>query len=222
MSQIRVHGQRESFEGRRSYLQRARLPKDLLTVKHSVQVGFAREGHEPAVLDGVADDDLIEMELDGGLRLWSSAEHVRTDFGMKSSRDAAGTETTEVTTQLPLGDGQSRGVVGDWIIRGLKVLGVDVAGKIADFVEDKVEGQLVPGPGLYRCSPSKRGDLQAPRKINGNKPTLLFLHGTGSSTDGSFGELWNGAGPRIGEMASLYGDNILALQHRSLTESPIE
>ena len=46
----------------------------------------------------------------------------------------------EITTQLPLG-GQSRGV-GDWVIRGLKVLGVDIAGKIGDFVADKVEGQL--------------------------------------------------------------------------------
>src|SRR6516225_6787183 len=116
MRQIRVHGQRESDESRRSYLQRARLPKDLLTVKHSVQVGFAREGHEPTVLDGIADDDLIELELDGGLRLWSSAEHLRSDFGLKTSRDASGTEMLEVTTQLPLG-GQSRGV-GDWVIRG--------------------------------------------------------------------------------------------------------
>jgi hypothetical protein len=163
MQQIRVHGQRESGEGRRSYLQRARLPKDLLAVKHSVQVGFAREGHEPMVLDGVADDDLIELELDGGLRLWSSAEHLRSDFGLKTSRDASGTEMLEVTTQLPLG-GQSRGV-GDWVIRGLKVLGVDIAGKITDFVADKVETQLAPGPGLYRCSPSKRGDLQPARKL---------------------------------------------------------
>jgi tetratricopeptide (TPR) repeat protein len=222
MPQIRVHGQRESGEGRRSHLERGRLPKGLLTVKHSVQVGFAREGHEPAVLDGVADDDLIEMELDGGLRLWSSAEHLRTDFGMKASRDGSGTEMLEVTTQLPLGGGQSRGVVGDWIIRGLKVLGVDIAGKITDFVGDKVEGQLAPGPGLYRCSPSKRGDLQPARKLNGGKPTLVFLHGTASSTDGSFGELWSGPSARIGELVSVYGDNILALQHRTLTHSPIE
>ena len=33
------------------------------------------------VLDGVADDDLIELELDGGLRLWSSVEYLRNDFG---------------------------------------------------------------------------------------------------------------------------------------------
>ena len=220
MQQIRVHGRRESDEGRRSYLQRARLPKDLLTVKHSVQVGFAREGHEPTVLDGIADDDLIELELDGGLRLWSSAEHLRSDFGLKTSRDASGTEMLEVTTQLPLG-GQSRGV-GDWVIRGLKVLGVDIAGKITDFVADKVETQLAPGPGLYRCSPSKRGDLQPARKLDGSRPTLVFLHGTGSSTDGSFGELWNGAAARVDDLAGYYGDNILALQHRTLTQSPIE
>ena len=219
MRQIRVHGQRELSEGRRSHLERGRLPKGLLTVKYSVQVGFAREGREPTVLDGVADDDLIEMELDGGLRLWSSAERLRTDFAMKASRDASGTEVMEVTTQLALG-GQSRGV-GDWVIRGLKVLGVDVVGNITDFVGDKVEGQLAPGPGLYRCLPFNQGDLQPARKLDGSRPTLVFLHGTGSSTSGSFGALWTGSA-RLGDLAGGYGDNILALQHRTLTQSPIE
>ena len=74
MQQLRVHGQRESDPGRRpSPLERA-LP-GTIKVKHSVRVGFARDGHEPVVLEGVAPDDVIEMELDGGVRLWSSVEY---------------------------------------------------------------------------------------------------------------------------------------------------
>ena len=197
MQQLRVHGQRESDPSRRqSPLERA-LP-GTITVKHSVRVGFAREGHEPVVLDGVAPDDVIEMELDGGVRLWSSVEYLRGDFGLRASRDASGTDTLDITTQLPLG-GQSRGV-GDWVIRGLKVLGVDIAGTISDFVADKVEGQLAPGPGLYLCSSARPNDLATAKKLNGRRPTLVFLHGTGSSTDGSFGGLWKGPGARIGEI----------------------
>ena len=147
-------------------------------------------------------------------------EYLQGDFGLKTSRDASGTDTLDITTQLPLG-GQSRGV-GDWVIRGLKVLGVDIAGTISDFVADKVEGQLAPGPGLYRCSPTRPNDLATPKKLNGKRPTLIFLHGTGSSTEGSFGELWKGPGARIGDIVNLYGDNLLALQHRTLTQSPIE
>jgi triacylglycerol esterase/lipase EstA (alpha/beta hydrolase family) len=222
MQQLRVHGQRESDSTLRpSPLERSRaLPAGALKVKHSVRVGFARDGHEPVLLDNVAPDDVIEMELDGGVRLWSSLEHVQRDFGIKTSRDASGTDTLELTTQLPLG-GQSRGV-GDWVIRGLKILGVDIAGSITDFVGDKVEGQLVPGPGLYRCSPARVADLSAPKRLNGRQPTLIFLHGTGSSTEGSFGELWKGPSARIGDIVQQYGDNILALQHRTLTQSPIE
>jgi len=219
MQQLRVHGQRESDPARRpSPLERS-LP-GTVTVKHSVRVGFAREGHEPTVLDGVAPDDVIEMELDGGVRLWSSVEYMKDDFGLKASRDASGADVLDITTQLPLG-GPSRGV-GDWVIRGLKVLGVDIAGTLTDFVADKVEGQLTPGPGLYRCSPARVNDLTAPKKLNGKQPTLIFLHGTGSSTQGSFGELWTGPGARIGDIVKLYGDNILALQHRTLSQSPIE
>jgi pimeloyl-ACP methyl ester carboxylesterase len=58
--------------------------------------------------------------------------------------------------------------------------------------------------------------------LNNQRPTLVFLHGTGSSTEGSFGELWKGPGARIGEFVNLYSDNMLALQHRTLTRSPIE
>jgi tetratricopeptide (TPR) repeat protein len=216
MQQLRVHGQRESDEARRpSPLERA-LP---LKVKHSVSVGFAREGHEPMLLDDVAPDDVIEMELDGGVRLWSSLDKIKEDFRL-TTREAAGTEIVDIATQIPLG-GQSRGV-SDWVIRGLKILGVDIAGHIVDFIGDKVEGRLSPGPGLYRCSPTRPNDFSAPRKLDGTKPTLVFLHGTGSSTEGSFGELWKDPGARIGEISNLYGDQILALQHRTLTQSPVE
>src|SRR4029077_18486252 len=64
--------------------------------------------------------------------------------------------------------------------------------------------------------------FSAPKKLNGQRPTLIFLHGTGSSTEGSFGELWKGPGARIGDIVNLYGDNLLALQHRTLSQSPIE
>src|SRR5262245_33118225 len=123
MQQLRVHGQPEPASARRpSPLERSL--RGTIAVKHSVRVGFAREGHEPMLLDSVAPDDVVEMELDGGIRLWSSVEYMKDDFGLKASRDASGADVLDITTLLPLG-GQSRDV-GDWVIRGLKVLGVDI------------------------------------------------------------------------------------------------
>jgi tetratricopeptide (TPR) repeat protein len=220
MTQIRVHGYREPDAARQaSALERGPV-KGQIQVKHSVRVDFARAGREPATLDGIAPDDVVEMELDGGVKLWSSVDRMQADFGLAASRGAGDEQTIELGTQLALG-GQSRGV-GDWVLRGLKVLGVDVAGEITDFVADKIEGQLSPGPGLYRCSPTSANDLAKPRKLKGDGPTLVWLHGTGSSTQGGFAGLWADGGARMQEIARRYTGDMLALQHRTLTFSPIE
>lgn len=220
MAQIRIHGRRDPESTRqRSALERGPL-EGKLTVKHSARVGFAREGHEPTILADVAPDDLVELEVGEGIRLWSSVESLRSDCGLKSERSVTGEDLIDLGPQLPIG-GQSRGV-GDWVIQGLKILGVDVAGAITDFVASQVEGQLHPGPGLYRCAPKDADGLTTPRKAKGDRPTLVFLHGTGSSTQGGFGGLWEAGGARMAQLATQYGDDILAFQHRTLSQSPIE
>lgn len=219
MKQLRVHGQHETDPARRvSPLQRALA--GALEVKHSVRVGLARDGQAPSTLDKVASDDIVEIELDGGLRLWSRVDDLKRDYGLTRSRDLAGTDTVEIGSRLALG-GQSRGA-GDWVIRGLKILGIDIAGKATDFIAEKVEGLLSPGPGLYKCVPDRNGELVAPAALKGQQPALVFLHGTGSSTQCSFGELWTKGGSRAHELTALYGDRILALEHRTLSESPIQ
>ncbi len=56
--------------------------------------------------------------------------------------------------------------------------------------------------------------------VKSSEPILLFLHGTASSSKGSFGGLWNNSIYRQ-RLASIYGSRIYAFEHRSLTESPI-
>ena len=100
-----------------------------------------------------------------GLRLWSSVDHLRDDFGLKASRDASGVgRARRHDRSFPSAVKAAASATGS--IRGLKVLGVDIAGKITDFVGDKIEGQLAPGPGLYRCSPTRTRDLSAPREAD--------------------------------------------------------
>ena len=54
------------------------------------------------------------------------------------------------------------------------------------------------------------------------RPWLLFIHGTGSTTWGSFGELWSEARqPQLWRLRDLYGDRVLAFEHRTLTHSPL-
>ena len=55
-----------------------------------------------------------------------------------------------------------------------------------------------------------------------NKPILVFVHGTGSSTLGSFGELRKGEGNVWAALEQKFGDRIFAFEHRTLSESPIQ
>ncbi|HRP97479.1 MAG TPA: CHAT domain-containing protein, partial [Rhodocyclaceae bacterium] len=56
-------------------------------------------------------------------------------------------------------------------------------------------------------------------------PLLVFLHGTASSCEGSFGKLWapgSGAGPALrAQLRQRHGPRTFAFEHRTLTESPI-
>ena len=53
-------------------------------------------------------------------------------------------------------------------------------------------------------------------------PTLILLHGTLSSTQGSFSGLWQHNPRSFKKLLDLYEGRILALEHCTLTESPID
>ena len=90
------------------------------------------------------------------------------------------------------------GIVG----LGIKVLdffGIDVAGAAAHKFGAELELKLLKsdGPGWYRCPLDKNFGLS---KVPAGQvvavdqgPILVFLHGTASCTEGSFGKLWDPA-----------------------------
>ena len=190
-----------------------------VTPKYSAQIQLARDVASAHRLD-IADDDIVELELEGGVRLWQRADTLQADFpGVASRGDAV--DGYALPSVLPLGS--VRRGVGPWVIKGLKVFGIDLAGDITDIVSSKVEGALKPAPGLYRCGISSAADLKPVGKLDATKPVLVFIHGTGSTTDGSFGGLWEGgSGARYAELDKAYDGQVLAFQHRTLTQSPIE
>jgi hypothetical protein len=196
------------------------LPAGMVQTKHTLRVEAARAGAARARLEGVEADDVVEIEFDDGLRLWSRVDDLERDFGLARAR-GAGDDAIELPGTLPIG-GPSRGWAG-WAIKALKVVGIDAPKAIADFAASHVEGQLKPGPGLYRCSADDVADLTPVGPLDGSGPTLVLLHGTASSTAGSFGGLWvGGRAAPIRRLFERYGGRVLALQHETLTRSPIE
>lgn len=159
--------------------------------------GRARDGATDEI--DVAGDEVVRVELENGFVLWSRADDLVRDYGHHAvARD--GTDAWEFTALAPstaradLTRGE-RGLLG----LGIKVLeffGVDLAGKVAGKLGDKLEEKLLKGhaPGLYRCSLADAfalTPLAAAESIPAaGGPILIFLHGTASSCFGSFGKLW--------------------------------
>ena len=117
-----------------------------------MQRSFRRRAREALELslEGLQPDDVLEIELQDGLRIWSRVENVPQDFARRSQRGQVSEDTIQLPSELSIGPASRAG--GGWAIKALKVLGLDVEVQIADFISTHVEGQLQPGPGLYRCS----------------------------------------------------------------------
>ena len=97
---------------------------------------------------------------------------------------------------------------------------------------EKVENKQLSVPGidferegaglLCHCDPDFSLSRKESRAIG--KKALLFLHGTGSSSAGSFAELYGkGKNQAWDTIYQSYGEgNVLAFQHRTLTQSPLD
>jgi hypothetical protein len=120
----------------------------------------------------------------------------------------------------------------DWLEdRGLKPaeLGVSWAGTQA--LMWAIESRLMKAPGrLYRWvgASGTAADLEPPlaedlaHAAADQRPMLVFVHGTGSSSLGSFGELRAGDRALWAALEDHFGDNIFAFEHHTLSASPIE
>jgi CHAT domain-containing protein len=184
--------------------------------------------------DDTADDDIVELEFESGDRRWKQWMTVDQLREIRQQRVSRGE-----------GDGQyfiphsweakdtSRGL-GTIALKALKIFGIDTPEKlaekgakkavaaIAEYFESMIEEQGHTF-GLYRYTdPLKiesKDIIRDPKKLDGAGPYLVFLHGTASSSIGSFGKLagteeWK-------QMQETYGDRILALDHRTFSVSPI-
>ncbi|HEX5026123.1 MAG TPA: hypothetical protein VFV68_12665, partial [Agriterribacter sp.] len=135
--------------------------------------------------------------------------------------------------------GSERGIVGTIALKLVKVFAKKAVtsgvGKIAENLENKHLKNGIPanspvwaggfekkmveeGAAVLRIdknftfSKFDTGDI--------NKPFFLFIHGTNSDTLGAFAEL--AKAPAWGTLHGLYGNNVIAFQHRTLTKSPLE
>ena len=208
-------------------------PGVVIRAKHSIAVQPRVRGTEDeyVVLGDLDGNDLIELEFRNGVRQWISADQFRDDLrGLGSERgDGSGVLT------VPLFFSEARADRGG-PENPLKHLSAEAIGFAEDFFLERaaepvarmaakelvrrVEGTLKAEPGLYSLpDPLTFGDRMDSGRLAGQQPILLFIHGTASSTQGSFGEL---AGTTEWErMRGRFQQRIVALEHNTLSVSPV-
>jgi len=190
---------------------------------HQKQVdGVMRGAPEPTEELDCADDDVLELTFADGTRKWISAAALRDDLQRTDPRSQS-ERGTRVPSLLVAETAADRGF-GALALRALKILKVDpvdvAAGAAVQKVIEKFETKVLPDQGLFRFpSPDRVGE--AVKDLDpAAGPYLLFLHGTGSSSRGSFHKMANTA--EWDQLRDQYQNRILCFEHASLTKSPVQ
>lgn len=168
----------------------------------------------------VADGDVVALELTDGFRLWIRGDAMEQELAERA-RDGG------LTLKPALGPESDDRGLGGWVLSALKVFRIDpvegLVGVTAKAIEPQAGDQIL---GLDPTAP-RPGIKDAWRPVEGvipwqegDPPVLLFIHGTFSSTLGSFGALFKAPGPAALLQAG-YGGRIYGFEHRTLTASPI-
>ena len=198
----------------------------------AVRVGEMRGATSEVLTAGA--DDVLELHLDDGIRLWTSPERLEEMMHAAGMRGpGAGLALPRVLQFGP----RTRGGAG----RALRLLPrvsvklnlkkLDVAGNTARVLAEELERKLEPAAGLYRWNQATLHDpVTDGAGLPGGVPLLVFLHGTASNTVGSFGGLratGENNTPNLAEkvwspLDRNYRGNVLALEHRTLSVSPIQ
>ena len=91
------------------------------------------------------------------------------------------------------GDG-SRGAGKDLAVQVVETFDLQIVGTIRDFIKNRVETGMEPGGLLRHCVTSNASAFNVGHEDRWPGAHLVFIHGTASSTEGSFGGLWDAVG----------------------------
>jgi CHAT domain-containing protein len=188
-----------------------------LELKGSYQFSTSRAAAEVHQLE-FDKTDLLEFIFDDNTSWVGGSDIIHDIFPEAASQKRAVGESFEIPMYLKT-DEANRSLLGDIALKALNVFTKKVVSQKVIDVAAKLEKKALENmSGVYAIN----ADFKLSKGVvkNADKPYLLFLHGTNSSTIGSFGEirgseLWK-------NMQGIYGQNIIGLQHETMTKSPIQ
>ena len=218
----------------------------VISAEHAVEVSTAaRDAKDEARLAGIKPDALVEITYEDGSREWLRADALSERFSGSVRGPAEEQDVIHVPAVLSE-DGTRAGLTG-LVLKSLQILGFDPINAITDEISDnltpkaarKFEDRLfTPGDlpdnasDAAKESNNNRGlgvhllgangglgpVLNKPIKEAGKKPILVMLHGTFSTTLGSFGKLLSSNDWRT--LHRFYEGRTFGLDHRTVSTGP--
>ena len=185
-----------------------------------VDVGALSRSRNEAVPVTLAADDLVAVKLANGATLWFSPEDFLDweGIGVSRKRDGAVLEVTPRADDV-------RGIGS--LIRAITFVARRLLDPLFDGISNLAEGALVArlevkllqADTLFAVD--QNGKLQSLAAPPAERHWLLFLHGTQSSSSGSFAALWQSPAFRAANVRQHYA-GVLAFEHRTLSASPAQ
>jgi CHAT domain/Lecithin:cholesterol acyltransferase len=172
------------------------------------------DNHEISLKNG----EVLELKFDDDTSWFCNADTIEDVFPETIVSKRSKTETFVLPASLGNATAE-RGIVGDVLLKAINVFTrKKIAKEISELAADLERKQLNNLSGLYLLDTTFKFQSYAP--FTSDKPWLIFLHGTSSSTEGSFGELiqtelWH-------YIHRQYPGQVLAFEHETLTKSPLQ
>ncbi|MFK7771441.1 MAG: CHAT domain-containing protein [Saprospiraceae bacterium] len=217
--EIRLHGKNAETQQQDQNLEFA---NSAYALSRTIEINSTRGTSDELISEKLDQKDLVEFEFEDGTIWVTPSPEINTLFPSNNRSEETSTfipNALEIPTE-------NRSIVRKVYLKFVKIFKPKevVAEFSAMIVAAKIESGIIENEGVahvdanFKLSPFSQDEKDP--GIDETKPVLFFLHGTSSSTVGSFGEMegtdtWE-------EFCRHYGSNILALEHRTWTKSPFE
>lgn len=170
----------------------------------------------------LAPTDVLGVELQDELVWYAGGEDLEELFDLSIKRGSA--ELEVITLPNVIRNNDERGL-GQFFVKAyhhFKRKKKQLTGNAAKGIAEKIEANIIEGikqvNSLFELEDYDPANKE--QAIDPSKPVLFFIHGTSSSTLGSFGEM-KGTKTWI-KLYGKYQQNILAFDHRTWSKSPLE
>ncbi len=195
------------------------------------QPSSRRDGTQVNYIE-VDDDDVAVVEFEDGTIWYGEAVELPVYFSNDSDQLNRARRSGEALEYvIPNGitvENDTRGVFGFIKTKAISIFKKKATATVVNItlkqLASRLDSRLQPNPGLYKIDGSFKPIAKVDALQPSTEPYLIFLHGTATTFEGSFGGIAEGGGASdlYAHIIQNYSGRMYALQHKTITKTPME